>query len=94
MENTNKFEMNVDIDMFLSERRRFIDWLSSVIGYTPSEKDIESRFNRDGKFELVYSKWNTNDQFYIVWLSYPNSSINVRMELNRNTYKNIKIRKQ
>jgi len=94
MEDTNKFEMKIDIDKFLSERRNFIDWLASVLGYTPSEKNIESRFNRNGKFELVYSLWNANDQFHIVWLSYPDSSINVRMELNRNTYKNIKMRKQ
>lgn len=93
MEDTNKFEMNIDVDRFLSERRRFIDWLSEVLGNTPSEEDIEGRFNRDGKFELVYTKWNASDQFCIVWLSYPNSSINIRMELNRNKYKYVRMQK-
>ena len=84
----------IDYNKLVAERKKFSKWVSELIGENVNEENIDVYIDGNGNFELGYGRWNSIDQFKIRKICYKNSSIDMKIELNTETYKFVRMRKQ
>lgn len=88
-----KKEFIFDEDKLLREREKFMEWIKNSLGREVKTSSIRIYCSDDGKFELQYSAWTSENQFIITRICYPNSSIDTKIEINSRIY-NITINKK
>lgn len=86
METKGKCVFKFDELYLQRAREQFIDWLKNTLGKEVKASEIDIYCGEDGRFDLVYRKWDVRDQISIKRICYPDTSINTMIELNSKTY--------
>lgn len=84
----------IDYNKLVAERKKFSEWVSELIGENVNEENIDVYIDKYGTFELGYGRWDPIDQFKIRKICYKDTSIDMKIELNTETYKFVRMRKQ
>lgn len=89
-----EFTFKFDELKLQAERDSFIDWIRNSMKREVKKSDIVITCDKEGKFFLSYRIWNHEDQIQIKKICYPNSSIDMVIELNTRTTYNVEISKK